>query len=507
MKCVIGVDLGTSATKAALFDSSGLLLASASEQSKLSYPKPGWVEQDPEEFFTSTCNTIREVLRTSSIDAGEVKALSISGQMAGIIGIDNEWRAVTHYDSWLDTRCEEYVQRIRKNSEDRVLTLSGLPTDVAHCAKILWWKHEAPEVYKRVKKFIQPAAYVAGRLAQLVGSDAFIDHTYLHFTGLCDLQQISWSAELCSDLGIPEEILPSIVEPWNVIGTITTEASKECGLRSGTPIAAGAGDQAASFLGAGVVEPGLVVDVAGTASVLSCCVADYRPDLKHKILFFPKAVVPDLWYPHTFIRGGGLCLRWFRDNVIGSGVDIDDVYKTLDEESRNLPPGSDLLFFVPHLGGRQSPYHNETRGSWTGLSWGHDRRHLYRSILESIAYEYGYFMSIEKSLFPEVRFKEIRVFGGGARSTVFNQIKSNVLGIPYVQLSRDEVGELGSAIVAGYAVGIFRDIKETAQSFVDTKNRIEPDMKVHERYGDIARVYYELTERVAPVYEKMAQLS
>lgn len=505
MNCVVGVDLGTTATKAALFDDSGNLLASASEPSKLLYPKPGWVEQDPESFYTSTCNTIREIVRASAIDARDVKAISISGQMAGIIGIDSKWRAVTHYDSWLDTRCEKYVQQIREGYEDKVLRLSGLPTDVAHCAKILWWKNEAPEVFGSIKKFIQPAAYVAGRLANLSASEAFIDYTYLHFTGLYDARETSWSTELCSDLGVPVEFLPKIVEPWTVVGSISTLASRECGLKDGTAIAAGAGDQAASFLGAGIVEPGLAVDVAGTASVLACCVADYRPDLTHKILFIAKAVARSLWYPHTFIRGGGLCLRWFRDNILRPDHhEIDNMYRTLDEESKDLPAGSDSLFFVPHLGGRQSPYHNDTRGTWAGLSWGHDRRHLYRSILESIAYEYSYFLRIERSLFPEVNFKEIRVFGGGAKSDVFNQIKANVLGIPYVQITRDEVGELGSAIIAGYAIGLFEDIAETAGSFVDTKSRVEPNMKLHERYVAFAQLYTELTDRVAPMYENMA---
>lgn len=371
----------------------------------------------------------------------------------------------------------------------------------------MWWKNEAPEVFGSIKKFVQPAAYVAGRLANLDASEAFIDYTYLHFTGLYDAHEISWSTELCSDLEVPVEILPKIVEPWRVIGSISTRASRECGLKSGTAIVAGAGDQAACFLGAGIVEPGLVVDVAGTASVLACCVADYRPDLTHKVLFSAKAVVQGLWYPHTFIRGGGLCLRWFRDNILRTNnSQTDDIYKKLDEESKDLPAGSDSLFFVPHLGGRQSPYHNETRGTWAGLSWGHDRRHLYKSILESIAYEYSYFLRIERSLFPEVNFKEIRVFGGGAKSDVFNQIKANVLGIPYVQITRDEVGELGSAIIAGYAIGIFKDIAETAHSFITTKSRIEPDMKIHERYSEFAQLYAELTERVAPMYEKMAHI-
>ncbi len=322
-----------------------------------------------------------------------------------------------------------------------------------------------------------------------------------------DARTSSWSEELCSDLNVPLEVLPEIVEPWKVIGTVDRRAAKESGLATGTAIVAGAGDQAACFLGAGVVHPGLVVDVAGTASVLACCVTDYRPDLTHKTLFFPQAVVPGLWYPHAFIRGGGLCLRWFRDNIVKPERDqIELIYSILDEAAKNVPAGSDSLFFIPHLGGRQSPYHNEVRGVWAGLSWGHDQRHLYKSILESIAFEYCYYLKIERSLFPEVEFKEIRVFGGGSKSEVFNQIKANILGIPYVQLNRDEVGELGSAIIAGYGIGLFKDMVETTDRFVAPWNRIEPDMKIHKVYQSVVEVYTDLIERLDPFFDTLSNL-
>ena len=508
MTYLIGVDLGTTATKAALFDSEGVLLGSASEESILHYPRPGWVEADPEDFYTSACSTIRAAVSRSGVNSREVKALSISGQMAGIMGIDSGWRAVTHYDSWLDMRCEKYVRYIQENYEEIVLRSSGLPTTVAHCAKILWWQNEKADVFASIKKFIQPSVYVAGRLADLGAEEAFIDYTYLHFTGLYDAETTNWSSELCSNLDIPLEILPQIVEPWKIVGTISSRASAECGLEAGTAIAAGAGDQASGFLGAGIVEPGIAVDVAGTASVLACCVDDYRPDLTFKTLLFPKAVAAGLWYPHACVGGGGLCLRWFRDNfsMPGQGL-LKDFYETLDEESMEVAPGSDSLLFIPHLGGRGYPYHDKMRGVWAGFSWGHDRAHFYKSIMESIAYEYRHFLEIERSLFPEVDFKEIRVIGGGSKSEAFNRIKANVLGIPYVQLNRDEVGELGSAIIAGHAVGIFKDIKEASKSFISTKGRIEPDTETHEYYRELAELYYDLTRSLDPFYERLAKIS
>ena len=508
MKCLIGIDIGTTSTKTALFDSEGNLLADAYEESKLYYPKPGWVEQNPMDFYTSACSTISEVIRKSGINPCDVAAICLDGQMAGIMGIDDNWNAVTRYDSWLDTRCKKYVQYIKDNFEDEVLELSGLPTAVSHCAKMLWWKNEEPEIFKSISKFIQPAAYVAGKLAGLTSKDAFIDYTYIHFSGICDAKKSEWSDKLCSQLGIPMEKLPQIVEPWKVIGNITAETARDCNLTTGTVIVAGAGDQAAGFLGAGLIEPGMVVDVAGTASLLSCCVDEYKPDLKFKTLLFPRAASKGLWFPHAFIGGGGLCLRWFRDGIVKPGSnEIENAYNKLNEEASKIPPGSDSLMFIPHLGGRNYPYDSEVRGVWAGFSWGHDRKHFYKSMLEAIAYEYYYYLKIEKDLFPQVEFKEVRVIGGGSKSKVFSQIKANVLGIPYVQLTREEVGGLGSAIIAGYGVGIFKNMEETAKSFISTKNRIEPDMKLNAFYKDFAELYIDMFDILNPLYDRLSKLS
>ncbi|MCX7709212.1 MAG: FGGY family carbohydrate kinase [Clostridia bacterium] len=508
MKYLIGIDIGTTGTKSALFDSEGNLIADSYKESTLYYPKPGWVEQNPEDFYTSACETVRDIITKSGINPKDVAALSLDGQMAGIMGIDNDWNAVTHYDSWLDTRCKKYVEYIKQNFEDKVLKMAGLPSTVAHCAKLLWWKNEQPEVFKKVSKFIQPAAYVAGKFAGLSGKEAFIDYTYLHFSGLYDASTTQWSEELCSEFDIPMEKLPEIVEPWKVVGTMTEKAARDCGLTAGVAIAAGTGDQAAGFLGAGLVEPGMVVDVAGTASVFACCVDEFKPDLKYKTLLFPKAASKGLWFPHAYIGGGGLCLRWFRDGIVKPGKEeFDEIYKILDKEAADLPAGSDSLMFVPHLGGRNYPYNSDIRGTWTGFSWGHERKHFYKSMLEAIAYEYYYYLKIEKNLFPNVNFKEVRAIGGGSKSKVFNQIKANVLGIPYVQLSREEVGGLGSAIIAGYAVGIFNNMEETAKKFISTKNRIEPDMKLNEYYKNYAELYIDMFTTMAPFYKRLAEIS
>ena len=505
MKYLIGVDIGTTGIKTGLFGEDGSMAAHAFRKTNLFCPTPGIVEQNPDEFYEEACLAIKEMLNTSSVNVRDIKALSIDGQMAGIMGIDEDWNAVTHYDSWLDSRCNKYIEYIHKNYGDRVLALSGLPTASSHAAKIMWWKNEKNEIYKRIAKFIQPSVYVAGKMAGLKAKDAFTDHTYLHFSALYDAQKSQWSDELCTGIGVPRELLPDIVLPWKVVGGTTDEMTRKSGIISGTPVVAGAGDQAAGFLGAGIVKPGMIVDVAGTASLIACCVDKFIPDIKFKTLIFPKGVIGNLWYPHSYIGGGGLCLRWFRENM-DQAEEKEKYYEAMNDAARSVSPGSEKLFFVPHLGGRNFPYDSKVRGLWAGFGWGHTKEHFYRSIMESIAYEYHYFMKIEKELFDKQQFKEVCVIGGGARSKLFSTIKANVLGLPYVELDREEVAIWGSAMIAGYGVSIIKNLKEKSIQSVQKFEPILPDLKLHEKYVKYAELYSDLFETMDDFYTRLSNL-
>jgi xylulokinase len=395
--------------------------------------------------------------------------------------------------------------------EETIIRRTGGPPTYSHGPKMLWWKQERPEVFRQIHKFVVPGGYVAGRMAGLKGDDAFIDYTYLHFSCLSDTAHATWDEELCREFGIPMEKLPRIVAPWEVIGQLTPTAARACGLKAGTPIAAGAGDQAAGMLGAAMIEPGLVFDVAGTASVFAICVDRFVPDVAHKTLFTARLVPEDLWYSLAYINGGGLNLRWFRDEL---ALEIKaeakskgkNEYVLLDQLAATVPPGSDGLLFLPHLQGRVCPSDADVRGLWLGFTWAHRKSHLYRAILEAVAYEYAYYLGIEKTLMPETGFIEARVIGGGARSQLWNQIKSDVLGLPYVRLNREEFAVLGSAIVAGYAVGVFDDLKATARRFVATTARIEPRLEHHRFYQPYVEQYIELLSETAPFYRRLATL-
>jgi xylulokinase len=261
--------------------------------------------------------------------------------------------------------------------------------------------------------------------------------------------------------------LPRIVEPWTQVGEVRDQAARDFGLAPGTLIAAGAGDTAANALGAGIVRPGMLFDNAGTASVLAGCCDRFVADTGHRALLTMRSVIPGLWHPLAYIAGGGLALHWFRDRFYavshGQAQQTEaPAYEEMEALAVGVAPGCEGLLFSPHLGGRVCPSAPEMRGAWMGFSWNHTQAHFYRAVLESVAFEYAYYLSILREMLPDLSLVEARVVGGGANGAEWNRIKASVLGTRYVRLARSEFGAWGSALIAGKAAGLFGDLAETA---------------------------------------------
>jgi xylulokinase len=501
-KYLIGVDLGTSATKAALYDIEGSLLAERTTDVPIHYPQPAVVEQDNEDFYRTAAETVSECIRKSGIEPNEVAAIAFDSQMAGVGAVDEDHQAVSRFDSWLDMRCEPQIKFLEENFGEMITRLTGCPPTCDHGPKILWWKSERPQDYQRTAKFLMPGGYVAGRMAGLKGDEAFIDYTYIHFSALSDAQKGTWSEEICEAVGVDMEKLPRIVEPWEVIGEVTEGASKDFSLAPGTLIAAGCGDTAAGALGAGIVKPGMIFDTAGTASVLAGCTDQFAPDVNNRALLTMRSVIPGLWHPLAYIAGGGQALTWFRDQFFntlrGEQQPAEDLYGKLDELAGSAPLGSDDLYFSPHLSGRICPATPEMRGAWVGFSFSHSQKHFYRAVLESVAYEYAYYLNILKELISNLNLTEARVIGGGSRSSLWNQIKADVMGVPYIKLARSEFGTWGAAMIAGKAAGVYDDLAEVAyRHAVPSGKPTTPDDENHALYQHHIKQYIDWQERLA----------
>jgi xylulokinase len=505
---LIGVDLGTSATKAALFDTGGGLISEATVEVPLHYVKPGVVEQNSDDFYRSAAQAVGECIHQSGIDPHQIKGIAFDSQMAGVGSIDADYRSAGHFDSWLDMRCEPYIKLMEQKAGDRITRLTGCAPTCDHGPKIMWWQHERPYEYKNIAKFLMPAAYVAGRMACLTADEAFIDYTFLHFTALGDALSGTWSEELVSLFGIDMGRLPRIVEPWHVVGEVRDQAAVDFGLAAGTIIAAGCGDTAAGALGAGIVRPGMLFDTAGTASVLASCTDSFVADTENRALLCMRSVIPGLWNPLAYIGGGGQALTWFKDKFFNTSQGhpqpaSPEHYAVLDRLVEETPPGADELFFSPHLGGRICPSSPEMRGAWLGFSWGHSQGHFFRSILESVAYEYAYYLGILQGAIPNLELTEARVIGGGARSAVWNQIKADVLGVPYQRLQRAEFGAWGSAMIAGKAAGLFDDLAQIALEHAQPEGEpFRPDPERNEFYRGKVHRYINLQEKLADVFQQ-----
>jgi xylulokinase len=498
MPVFVGCDLGTMGTKAAVVDEDGAILGEAFEELELRYPAPGQVEQDLAEIEASAHRTIRRALHAAR-RASDVAGVAFSGQMSGIGTIDEHFRPATYFDSWLDTRCEPYIIAMGEHA-DRVTELSGCPPTYSHGPKIMWWHRERPDEFARVRRFIVPGAFVAGRLCGLSADDAFIDRTYIHFSNLSDTARSDWSDELLEAFEIDARVLPRIVEPTDVIGTVTAEAAERSGLPVGTPVAAGAGDQAAASLGAGVVEPGQAFDSAGTASVFAMCVPEFSPDIRAKTLLASHSVVAGVYITLAFINGGGLALRWFRDQVATELAQDPRAYEKLDALAAEVGPGAGGLLWYPHVQGCVLPPQPHARGAWVGLTSAHRYGHLFRAILEGIAYEYALWAQLAPG-----ELTEARVLGGGARSMLWNSIKADVLGIDWVRTKRQECGVLGDALIAAAAAGQVSDVAATAKSWQETADSVRPNRERRERYTPLLAAYGHLRTQLAPVFERLAQ--
>lgn len=492
---LVGIDLGSQSTKTAVYDLRGSTVAEAVVDTPLTWAGPHSVEQDPEDFHRAALRTIRDCVSRARLDPRSVAAIGVSGQMAGVLGVGADGLPTTPYDSWLDARCSTEADFLAQTAGDLIAERTGCAVMIDHAPKMRWWSRHHPDVFARTAKFLVPSAYVAARLTGLSVSDAYLDRTHLHFTGLGDAARCEWSEELVAAVGVPLKKLPRIIDPADLVGGLTRAAASASGLVAGTPVAAGLGDTAAGLLGAGIVEPGQLLDTAGTASVLAICVDRFRPDTGTRTLIAMQGALPGQWISLSYLAGGSL-ITWLQ-RVLTSRVDSKTLSLLLNDAAA-VPAGSSGLLFCPYIGGRILPSAPAAAGGWIGLDFHHGRGHLMRSVLESVAFEYAGYLSVALELFPGLEPREARVIGGGAQSGLWNRIKASVLGLPYMRLGRENFTCWGAALVAGKAVGAVDDLREAALRSTRVEHVEAPDENEHALYSELALHYRALVNSFVP---------
>lgn len=504
-KLLIGVDLGTTLAKCAIYDENGVLVAEASKEMSVEYPAPGQAQQDAYQFYEVTCSLIKKCLLNPKVNKKTIQAVSIDSQMGGIMTIDRNYNPVTYYDTPLDARSAAENKYMHDNFGELILEKNGSLSTYGN--KIIYWKKK-PE-YNDIYKFIQPSAFVAGKLAGLSGDMAYIDESFICFSGLSDLKKSSWSSELCDYLEVDQEKLPRIVKSGEIIGQFTKKASVDCGgIPEGTIICAGCGDQAAGFLGAGIFSAGQMVDVSGTACIMGAAVKEYSFDSKNKTLACMKSALGDNYYLLSVVLGGRTH-KWFVDEFYKEEIKMLDksisVYDYLDTSAKKIQPGSGGLISINYLQGRFFPPDANTRGLFIGHTWAHTKIHFYRAVLESIGYDHYLTKEIIKDLLPGQNFQNVTAIGSGNKSRFWMQIKSDILQQTYQTLFRSDLSTLGSAIIAGYASGIFKDVKKVISDILKVKETIYPKDGEDKKYLPYINIYKNLFAALKDSYQKISE--
>ena len=488
---LLGIDIGTSSCKTALFRTDGSVAASGSSEYPVSYPERGWAEQDPESWWAGACGAVREMLEKSGADAGEILGIGVDGQSWSAVALDREGKAICPTPIWTDTRCAELCREIRSViPEEEIFRVCGNPVQPGYTwPKILWYRRERPEVFAKTSKILQSNSYIVFRMTGTMTQDVSQGYGLACF----DMRKGCWDRGMAERLGIPEEMLPEIVPSHRIVGTITREAAALTGLKEGTPVAAGGLDAACGTLGAGVVSPGQTQEQGGQAGGMSICLDSYAADPR---LILGFHVVPGRWLLQGGTTGGGGALKWLRETVC-PGLSFEE----MSALAETVPAGSDGVTFLPYMAGERSPVWNpDASGVFFGLGFGTDRAHLIRACMEGVAYSLRH--NLETAAAAGARADCLRAMGGSANSRIWTQIKADVTGCRMEVPASDTATTLGAAILAGVGTGVYDSFEQAAEQTVRVKRTQEPSEENREAYDRGYKVYRGLYDRLADLMTK-----
>jgi xylulokinase len=507
MQALLGIDLGTTGIKAALFAADdGRALASAFVEYPLFHPQPGWAEQNPADWWQATLAAIRACLQQGAqagVRPQDVRGIGLSGQMHGVVLLDENSQVLRPCIIWADQRSEEQCRWITERvGLARLIEYVSNPALPGFSApKALWVRDHEPDIFARARLLLLPKDYIRYRLTGV----AAMEISDAAGTCLLNVKKGEWSRELLEAIDFDPTLLPPVVPADTIAGTITPEVASLTGLLEGTPVAGGGADNACGAVGNGVVEPGLALVSIGTSGVVLAHASTPQVDTSSpvpRVHTFNHAV-PGAWYLMGVTQAAGLSLRWLRDNVglperaLERWTDLD-AYEILAREAANAPAGSLGLFFLPYLQGERTPHLDAyARGGWIGLSAIHDRRHLIRSVLEGVAFSLKDCFAIiaEQGLHIE----QVRATGGGAKSPVWCQIIADILGVELVTTSAQEGPAFGAALLAGVASGVYPSVQQACALTVRSLERTAPDPERAALYASAYETYRALYPALKPI--------
>jgi len=484
MNYFIGIDSSTTATKAILVDEAGAVVGVAASEYSFETPKPLWSEQHPDLWWDATVKSIRQVLATTGIDSAAVKGIGLTGQMHGLTILDENGQVLRPALLWNDQRTGAECDEIRaKLGKDRLVQITGNDALTGFTSpKILWVKNNEPDIYAKIKQILLPKDFVRFKLTGKYATDRADGAG----TALFDVKKRTWSDEMIQALEIDPAWLPPTHEGPQITGTVSAEAAALTGLKEGTPVVGGGGDQAAQAVGVGAVAPGIVALTLGTSGVVFASAAEPFIEPEGRLHSFCHAV-PGRWHMMGVMLSAAGSLRWYRDTV-APGVGFDDLLAP----AAAVPAGSEGLLFLPYLTGERTPYPDPlARGAFVGLTVRHGQPHLTRAVLEGVAFGLRDGFELMKSS-GLTDIKQVRVSGGGAKSPLWRQILADVLNVELVTVNTTEGAAYGAALLAGVGAGAWPSVDAAADACVTLTGSTAPQAESVARYNKVYALYQKL---------------
>lgn len=482
-KYLLGIDIGTSAVKVAVFDFDGNLISDTLESYNTNYPAAHFAEQNPDDWWTAVCAALKRI--TSEIPAGEIAAAGLDGQGWSAVATDKNGNPLCPTPIWTDTRSAaecDFINSIKP--ENKWFEICRNPVQPGYSLpKVLWYKNNAPDVFSKAEYILQSNSFIGMRLTGNASQDVSQGYAYHFF----NMETGKWDKEAMSELGIPVSLLPDPVKCSAIIGKVTKAASAQTGLIEGTPVTAGGLDAACAALGVGAVKPGMTQEQSGQAGGMSICSDSSDSDPK---LIMGFHTVPGLWLVQGGTTGGGGALRWLRSNICP-----ELTYAQMDELACQAAPGSDGLVFLPYLAGERSPLWNpDAKGVFYGMTFAHTRSHIIRAVMEGVAFSLRH--NLETAEKAGAGVNVMRSAGGSSVSRLWTQIKSDVTK-KTIEVPKDNSATVfGAAILAGTGAGIYESEASAAEKMIKINRTHKPDDSTADIYDKQYNKYLELYNRL-----------
>jgi xylulokinase len=501
---LLGIDIGTSSCKVSISTISGEIAGQAQGDYGIFHPKPGWVEQDPNEWWRVLCDTIKKTLHKNNIDPGDIAGIGVDGQSWSAIPIDRKGNVLCNTPIWMDTRAHEICGQIKQEiDEDEIFRLCGNPFQPSYTTpKILWYRKYLPDVYKKTYKILQSNGFIVYKLTDQITMDTSQGYGLHCF----DIRKCAIDPGMCGLLGIDQEMIPQVYPSHQIVGTVSTKAAAETGLREGTPVAAGGLDAACGTLGAGVMHAGEAQEQGGQAGGMSICMEEIGMD---KRLILGAHVVPGKWLLQGGTVGGGGILKWFerefceyeRNAAREQGLSSMQI---MDGEASKIHPGSDGVVFLPYMSGERSPiWNSNAKGVYYGLDYSKTRAHMIRASMEGAAFSLRHNLDAAKEAGADVRV--LHSVGGAAKSALWTQMKADIVQKEIAVASSDAATSLGAIMLAGVGAGVYRDFEEAVSVNVHMKKRYVPSDETYSVYRKNYDLYIELYQKLEETMNKQGE--